>query len=145
RGSSNHRDGLWQGFLGDDLDVVIDMGSEMPVNSVQVNFLQASRSWIFLPEVVEYSLSSDGKKYHSFNEVTHNVSQQEKEAVIQPFNIQRSDPSGITKGKGCVDSALQLSIYVRHQSPVSPCKSQKCKSLSRLARRCRAILLDVRR
>lgn len=88
RGSSNHRDGLWQGFLGNDLDVVIDMGSEMPVNSVQVNFLQASRSWIFLPVVVEYSLSSDGKKYHSFNEVTHNVSQQEKEAVIQPFNFQ---------------------------------------------------------
>lgn len=88
RGSSNHRDGLWQGFQGDDLDVVIDLGAEIPVNSVQINFLQASRSWIFLPVMVEYSLSSDGKKYHSFNEVTHNVSQKEKEAVIQPFNFQ---------------------------------------------------------
>lgn len=88
RGSVNHRDGLWQGFLGNDLDVIVDLGREVPVNSVQMNFIQNQRSWIFLPEVVEYSLSSDGKKYHSFNEVVNKISSKEEQPFIQPFNFQ---------------------------------------------------------
>ncbi len=88
RGSISHRDGLWQGFLGNDLDVIIDLGQEKPVNSVQANFLQNQRSWIFLPAFVEYSLSSDGKKYHSFNEVANKISPKENQAIIQPFNFQ---------------------------------------------------------
>ena len=88
RGSVNHRDGLWQGFHGNDLDIIIDLGSEMPVNSVQTNFLQNQRSWIFLPVVVEYSLSSDGKKYHSFNEVLNKIQPTEPQSFIQPFNFQ---------------------------------------------------------
>ena len=88
RGTTNHREGFWQGYLGNNLDLIIDLGEVMPVNSVQVNFLQNQKSWIFLPEVVEFSLSSDGKKYHSFNEVLNKVSQKEEKAIIQPFNFQ---------------------------------------------------------
>ncbi|MEI7499189.1 MAG: family 20 glycosylhydrolase [Bacteroidota bacterium] len=88
RGSINHRDGLWQGFLGNDLYLIIDLGREIPVNSVQANFLQNQHSWIFLPVVVEYSLSSDGKKYHSFNEVSNRISTKEEQPFMQPFNFQ---------------------------------------------------------
>ncbi len=88
RGSVNHRDGLWQGFLGNDLDLIIDLGREILVNSVQMNFLQNQRSWIFLPMVVEYSLSSDGKKYHSFNEVLNTIPPKEEQTFIHPFNLQ---------------------------------------------------------
>ncbi len=88
RGSVNHRDGLWQGFLGNDIDIIIDLGREMAVNSVQANFLQNQKSWIFLPVVVEYSLSSDGKKYHSFNEVVNRIPPKEEQNFIQPFNFQ---------------------------------------------------------
>ena len=88
RGSVYHHDGLWQGFLGNDLDLVIDLGKVIPVNSVQVNFLQNQKSWIFLPVLVEYSLSSDGKKYHSFNEVLNNISPKVEQVIIQPFNFQ---------------------------------------------------------
>jgi hexosaminidase len=88
RGTVNHRDGYWQGFHGQSMEVIIDLGQETPVNTVQTNFLQNQKSWIFLPEFVEYSLSSDGKKYHSFNEVLHKVSPKEEKAIIQPFNFQ---------------------------------------------------------
>jgi len=37
---------------------------------------------------VEYSLSPDGKKYHSINEVPATVSPKESQVFIQPFNIQ---------------------------------------------------------
>jgi len=88
RGTIDHHDGLWQGFLGNNLDVVIDLGEEKLVNSVQMNFLNNQKSWIFLPEVVEYSLSSDGKKYHSFNEVLNRIPPKEDQVFIQPFNFQ---------------------------------------------------------
>lgn len=88
RGSINHRDGFWQGFSGNDLDLIIDLGHEMPVNSIQANFLQNQKSWIFLPVLVEYSLSSDGKKYHSFNEVLNRIPPKEEQVFIQPFNFQ---------------------------------------------------------
>jgi hexosaminidase len=88
RGTANHRDGYWQGYHGKNMDIIIDLGKEMAVNTVQTNFLQNQKSWIFLPDMVEYSLSSDGKKYHSFNEVLHKVSPKEEKAIIQPFNFQ---------------------------------------------------------
>jgi hexosaminidase len=88
RGGANHRDGYWQGFHGSDLDIIIDLGQVQPVNSVQTNFLLSQKSWIFLPDVVEYSLSVDGKKYHSFNEVLHKVSPKEEKTIIHPFNFQ---------------------------------------------------------
>ncbi|MCK9203890.1 MAG: glycoside hydrolase family 20 protein [Bacteroidales bacterium] len=88
RGSISHRDGMWQGFLGNDLEIIIDLGKEVPVNTVQMNFLQNQRSWIFLPVLVEYSLSSDGKRYHSINEVPNAIPPKEEQTFIQPFNIQ---------------------------------------------------------
>jgi hexosaminidase len=88
RGTANHRDGYWHGYHGNNLDLIIDLGQEMAINSVQVNFFQNQKSWIFLPEVVEFSLSSDGKKYHSFNEVLNKISPKEEKAIIQPFNFQ---------------------------------------------------------
>ncbi len=88
KGSSDFRDGYWQGFHGNDIEVIIDLGKEIPVNSVQMNFLQSQKSWIFLPVEVEYSLSSDRKKFHSVNEVMHKVSQKEERSIIHPFNFQ---------------------------------------------------------
>ncbi len=81
---------MWQGFYGNDLEAVIDLKKEVPVNSVQTNFLQNQKSWIFLPTLVEYSLSSDGKKFHSINEVYNTVSPKEEKSIIQPFTFQFS-------------------------------------------------------
>jgi len=85
RGSKDHHDGLWQGFLGNDLDVIIDFGKEIPVTSVMLTMLQNQKAWIFLPKYVEYSLSSDGKKWHSVNQVLNSISPKEELAYIQPF------------------------------------------------------------
>ncbi len=90
RGSVNHRDGNWQGYLGNDMEIIIDLGKVVPINTVQTNFTQNQKSWIFLPSLVEYSLSPDGKKFHSINEVLNTVSQKEEKAIIQPFTYQFS-------------------------------------------------------
>ena len=85
RGSKDHHDGLWQGFLGNDMDVIIDFGKEIPVTSVMVTMLQNQKSWIFLPKYIEYSLSSDRKKWHSINKVLNSISPKEEQVFIQPF------------------------------------------------------------
>lgn len=68
RGTVNFREGNWQGYLGNDLEVIIDLGSIQPVRSVSVTFLQSYKSWIFMPDSVIFSLSADGKRYHSIND-----------------------------------------------------------------------------
>jgi len=85
RGSTDHHDGLWQGYLGNDMDVIIDFGKVIPVTSVMTTMLHNQKAWIFLPKYVEYSLSSDGKRWHSINQVLNPVSPKEEQVFIQPF------------------------------------------------------------
>jgi hexosaminidase len=86
KGTSSHRDGNWQGFLGNDMDVIIDMGKEQPIRSAAVTFLQISGSWIFFPDSVIFSLSSDGKKFHSINDYGNTAPKKSDKAQILPFS-----------------------------------------------------------
>jgi hypothetical protein len=62
-GGARH-DVNWQGFEGDDLDAVIDLGSSERVDSVRVGFLENPGLWIFSPLAVEMSGSTDGTTFH---------------------------------------------------------------------------------
>ncbi|HPT04097.1 MAG TPA: family 20 glycosylhydrolase, partial [Bacteroidales bacterium] len=52
RGSINHRDGNWQGYLATDLDAMVDLGKVMPVNKISIGFLQNQNAWIFMPSEI---------------------------------------------------------------------------------------------
>jgi hexosaminidase len=86
RGTSNHRDGSWQGNLGNDLDVVVDLGKIDSIMSVAITFLQVSGSWIFMPDTVIISLSRDGKKFHSINEIVNDIPKKSERPVIKQFS-----------------------------------------------------------
>jgi hexosaminidase len=66
KGSSYYYDGNWQGFLGKDFDVIIDLGDTLPVRHISVDYLNNIPAWIFLPESVSISVSSDGIGYHRY-------------------------------------------------------------------------------
>ncbi|HWY38330.1 MAG TPA: GH92 family glycosyl hydrolase [Bacteroidia bacterium] len=63
KGSENWRKGFWQGFQGQDLEVVIDMGKITQVQSITLTFLEDRRSWIFFPTKWEFSFSDNNKTY----------------------------------------------------------------------------------
>ena len=86
RGTVDFHDGNWQGFLGNDLEVVIDMKKMTPIRSVFITFLHQPDSWIFMPDSVIFSLSSDGKRYHSINEQRNDVSLKQKGPAIKPYS-----------------------------------------------------------
>ena len=60
RGSTFHNDGFWQGFEGEDIEAVIDLGERMTVKRITCGFLENQYAWIFFPAVIEVSISKDG-------------------------------------------------------------------------------------
>jgi hexosaminidase len=86
RGTVDFREGNWQGFLGNNLDVIIDLGSIQPVRTVFITFLQSNKSWIFFPDSVTFSLSSNGKKFHSINEQLNQDPKRTETNVIKQFS-----------------------------------------------------------
>ncbi|BAU54462.1 GH92 family glycosyl hydrolase [Mucilaginibacter gotjawali] len=63
RGKANWRLGNWQGYQGNDLVAIIDMGQVKPIKQVSLGTLQDTRSWIVFPPAVEYWASDDGVNY----------------------------------------------------------------------------------
>jgi hexosaminidase len=63
KGSDYYNDGYHLGFRGDDMEAVIDLGSEMEFTTVKVNAFQRRLSWIFRPEAVSVFVSDDNKKF----------------------------------------------------------------------------------
>lgn len=60
-GSIDFHDGAWQGFWGEDVEVIIDLVDPVHFLGLKVNFYQYANSWIFLPQQVEIETSLDGK------------------------------------------------------------------------------------
>ncbi|HHT03628.1 MAG TPA: glycoside hydrolase family 92 protein [Bacteroidales bacterium] len=52
--------GAWQGYSGVDFVAILDLGKKQEVNRIGGNFIQETKSWIFLPTKVNYYVSEDG-------------------------------------------------------------------------------------
>ena len=94
RGTSNFKDGNWQGYSGTDVEVIVDFGEVVAINSIQVGFFQHNRSWIFFPEEVEFLLSEDGKDFKSAGIVANKIDAKEKGQLIQNFEISTEELKG---------------------------------------------------
>jgi hypothetical protein len=73
RGTTNWTGGAWQGYQGQDLVAVIDLGEVQRVESVGAGFLQDVGSWIWMPRRVEFEVSIDGKSFNSVLSVRNDV------------------------------------------------------------------------
>jgi hypothetical protein len=79
----------WVYCTAEHMDFILDLGEVMPVNSVNMDFLnpQAQPDWhlFALPKYVSYSLSSDGKEYSEAITITnpHNPNPLENPGIIK--------------------------------------------------------------
>lgn len=58
-GGFSHGDGFWQGFIGADFDVIIDLGETDLLHYTRINFLQNGNAEIWLPKDITISLSNE--------------------------------------------------------------------------------------
>ncbi|MDN5201483.1 sialate O-acetylesterase [Fulvivirgaceae bacterium BMA10] len=74
-GSLAFSDGRWQGFEGDDAELLIDLETVEKIGDIRIGFLQNQPSWIFLPKKVLVSISTDGKQFEQVGKLEHELSQ----------------------------------------------------------------------
>lgn len=86
-GSTNLNDGHWQGFQGENLDVIVDLGEEKSIGKIQIQFLQDQRSWVFAPVEVEFLTSTNGKKYKSVHHAEYQTSQDFNNQIVTVTKI----------------------------------------------------------
>ncbi len=91
-GSTDYRDGAWQGFEKTDFQATIDLGQPQRLDSGRVAFLQDWNSWIFLPRSVRFSVSADGQAFTEVAEV------QTTEPLTLPGPLRRSYRAALGPG-----------------------------------------------
>ena len=91
RGSENYKDGRWQGYQGQDLDVVIDLQQTTEIKRISVGFLQSSYSWILMPLRVQFWISADGDHYTLAEEVPTTVDPKEEGTIVRDFTAEFKD------------------------------------------------------
>ena len=85
------RNKYWQGYLGNNLEAVIDLGELTKIHRISVGFLERHPWWIFLPTEVKISISKDGKKYKSAAKFEHRSENMIDFASVKDFTIELKD------------------------------------------------------
>ena len=63
KGSMDFRDGNWQGFWGEDLNLVLGFDEIREVENIEMNFYHYANAWIVQPSAVIIQTSKNGKKW----------------------------------------------------------------------------------
>ena len=85
RGNANFASGEWQGYWGKPFEAVIDLQRETVINSVGGSFLQSARSWIWMPDRLEFEVSIDDLNYRKLADFKPAFPQQEMNGVAKEF------------------------------------------------------------
>jgi predicted alpha-1,2-mannosidase len=85
RGGANYRTGGWQGYQGQDLVAVVDLGETISVQEVRIGFLQDIKSWIWFPRQVGLSVSTDGRVFSPLEAQVPPVSDQSYGSFTHDF------------------------------------------------------------
>ncbi len=84
-GSRNIGDGRWQGFEGDDLEAVIDLGRTRTVKRVSLRVLRNINSRVFPPAGVEFAVSGDGRDFETVYRQAGEESTLDAETAVLEF------------------------------------------------------------
>ncbi|HOD66103.1 MAG TPA: DUF4838 domain-containing protein [candidate division Zixibacteria bacterium] len=77
----------WLGFEGEDMDATVDLGTVRTISRISTSFLQDINSWVFMPESVTFSVSTDGRDYRLVGTVRDTVPADRGGKVVAPFNV----------------------------------------------------------
>ncbi|QNR25823.1 glycoside hydrolase family 20 protein [Croceimicrobium hydrocarbonivorans] len=86
-GSLNFRDGQWQGFSGQDIELWLDLGELKEINSVSSNFYHYNNAWIFVPRSYKVYASQDGKSWRLIGESQAQIQAKQRGQHIEHLEV----------------------------------------------------------
>lgn len=87
RGTTDYRDGTWQGFEGEDLDITFELKQLIQIGKITMGFLESTGNWIYLPVRLEVYVSRDGKSFEKARELTREEIQEFPEDQIKNASV----------------------------------------------------------
>jgi hypothetical protein len=90
RGTKDFRTGAWQGYEGVDIDATIDLGTIQMIHKLEIGFLQNNNAWVFMPEMVDFYVSMNGKDFQKTGTVKNEVSPKEPGTILKNFTVELS-------------------------------------------------------
>ena len=83
-GNHNYKTGRWLGFYGNDLEAVVDLGTEQEIASVGIHTCVLKGDWIFDARGLSVSVSVDGKDFREVaSEVYPVMKQEDRDGVYE--------------------------------------------------------------
>ncbi len=93
RGAKDFRTGAWQGYSDNNVDVLLDLGSVKQISTIETNYLQDQRSWIFYPTQVEVWVSIDGNNFKSIGVKNMDASNKDEDVAIKTITFKEPSTS----------------------------------------------------
>ena len=84
-GGKDFRNGMWQGWWGNDMEVIVDLGKLQSVSKVGAEFLQDERTWILMPSKVTFEASTDGKDFKEVASINNDIPDTLVASTIKQF------------------------------------------------------------
>jgi hypothetical protein len=86
-GSDNFRDGTWQAVQGGDMEMTVDLGEELFIDSISLNFYVYQDAWIFKPSILVLSTSSNGEVFEiidvlEFGEASNTLEKNDFQGIV---------------------------------------------------------------
>jgi len=85
-GKLNWRAGDWQGYQGQDIEVVMAFDQPTEIKSLAANFLEDQNSWIFYPKEVSFYVSEDSVNWTLVDSIPTNKSDHNATTTISKFS-----------------------------------------------------------
>ena len=91
-GEKNYRTGAWQGYQGQDLIAIIDLGKRKKIKKTGIGFLQDIKSWIWFPTEVIFETAVSKNGFKKIARIKNKFPDNEYGAFTQLFETKINAP-----------------------------------------------------
>jgi len=84
-GTNAYKSG-WQGYEGTDMEFTVDLLQPTKISTIKLNFVKSPGDWVLFPDVVQYSISVDGKTWKMLEVIKFDSSSPGKKEIKSAEN-----------------------------------------------------------
>ena len=92
KGTANFRTGYWQGYQGQNINAIVDLGQSESVNIISVGTLQDIKSWVWFPNQVRILASQSNDNFKEIVVLKNKFPNDKNGAFLQEFSHALKQP-----------------------------------------------------